>query len=205
MWRFPEQGKHTVSWSWPFFTVCWGSVTAPSSCQYVHLRIGCQHLPSPQTRSSAVSSTQSSPGRSPALCLVKVKILSLIPILLMRACEQWKRKEGTIFKMGGMAAREMFCIRLCSLLQWQDDTWHFEASKGHLHRSDVVVVDETGACLEVFHHTMSSPHIPTDTKVNFRVFWCYKSVFFRKIEVPLMSFHRTTWWKLLQLDPTWCH
>lgn len=40
-------------------------------------------------------------------------------------------------------------------------TWHFEPSKWHLHRSDVVVVDETGTSLQVLHYAMGSRHIPT--------------------------------------------
>lgn len=49
-------------------------VPATSSGPRGCLRISCPHLPSPQTRSSAGSSTQSSPGRSPALCLVQVEV-----------------------------------------------------------------------------------------------------------------------------------
>ncbi len=53
-----------------------------SVCMCVCLRKGFPHLPSPQTRSSAESSIRSSPGRSPALCLVNVKIRHQLQVTL---------------------------------------------------------------------------------------------------------------------------
>lgn len=53
------------------------------------------------------------------------------------------------------------------------NTWHFEASKWHLHRSDVVIVDETGTRFQVLHHAMGSSHIPMP-----KVELALRSVFF---------------------------
>lgn len=73
-WSFPEccsSGDH-LSQS---LGHCFSSTPSPCVCP----RRGCPHLPSPQTQSSAGCSIQLSPGRSPALCLVNVKIRRLLP------------------------------------------------------------------------------------------------------------------------------
>lgn len=50
-----------------------------------------------------------------------------------------------------------FCITQCR----QVCTWHLKATKGHLNRSNIVVVDETGTGLKVLHHTVGPLHIST--------------------------------------------
>lgn len=98
------------------------------------VRTGCPRLPSPQTRSSAGSSAQWSPGRSRVLTLeTKTALFDFQRLVRSRNPAEVKHEHNT---------------------------WHFEPSKWHLHRSDVVVVDETGTSFQLLHHAMGSCHIP---------------------------------------------
>lgn len=114
---------------------------------FFFVRTGCPHLPSPQTQSSAESSAQRSLGHS-----------------LVRSLEN-KRHSFTSRVPRSRIPAKVMCT---------DSTWHFEASKWHLHGSYVVVVDETGTSFQAFHHAMGSHHIPTQ-KSNRSHFVSFKS------------------------------
>lgn len=137
--------------------ICFGlsiSVSVPSSSTSVFPRRGFLHLPSPQTPSLAGSSIRWSLVRSLSLCLnVKRRNIQI----------SFGNNTSTLSRLK-VPSVSMLGSRFCSF----DRTWHFESSKRHLHRCDVVVVDETGTSFEVFHYTMGSPYIPTDAKVDMR-------------------------------------
>lgn len=125
----------------------WMMKVLDSSVWFTHfffVRTGCPHLPSPQTQSSAESSAQRSLGHS-----------------LVRSLEN-KRHSFTSRVPRSRIPAEVTCT---------DSTWHFEASKWHLHGSYVVVVDETGTSFQAFRHAMGSRHIPTQ-KSN-RLSFCF--------------------------------